>query len=1217
MRRLIAFASVVLTMVAIACGGGDDPTAPTSPNQPAATPPRLGPSFATATNGEGLSITTDKDDYAPGDTVHFTGAGWQPGDTLDIVLTDDPQSHEPHRWWVLIDGSGGFHDSTYVVDETDLGVTFTLTATSRSNPAVSLGVQFTDGTLQGLALAPLSVTVPVGTAAGYTITVDMSGNTNACTVTLSFAFNNPPGTPANAGPTIAAPNPTTVNPGNVDFSRGLTITTAGVAPGSYPFTITATGGTGCGGSNRTIGGTLVVFGSPAKLAFDQQPTNEEAAQPITPAVTVRVLDVANNLVPTSSDPVSIAIGTNPGSGTLSGTVTRNAVNGVATFDDLKINKVGNGYTLTAASGSLTGATSSPFNITLGAPAELAFTSQPSGGTTGTAFATQPAVEVRDAGGNRITGGQGSGANIVLAIVSGTGTAGAVLSCTTNPLGATNGLATFGGCQINLAGTGYRLRASTTIAGNPFTKDTDPFNVTASAVATTTTVTSSQNPSSLGDAVTFTATVTSGSPALPVGSGQISFKTGGTNCSNATQVQAPQTVDGNGQVTYTPSPNLTLGSHIIRACYGGATGFLPSEGSVTQVVENTATEVTLTSSVNPSKTGQSVTFKAVVKNNGTTITAGTITFKRGGTSCSIGSTEVQGAQALTSGEVTYTASFNASESPITMHACYGGSTTPKFGASEASLVQDVDPAATTTTVQSSSSPSVFSEPVTFTVTVSVVAPGVGTPTGTVKLVDGPCVGGTELGSAGLSGGQATFSNVTTLPVGSHTVRGCYEGNADFAGSSGSVSQTVNRASTTTTITSNANPSVFSQPVTFTVTVAPVSPATATPTGSVTIEQGGTACGNGATVLATKTLSGGEATFQTGMLAVGPHTIRGCYAQTTNFNGSADDVAQTVNKASTTTTIESEPNPSVFSQSVTFKITVAPVAPAVATPAGNVTFEQGGTACGNGTTVLSTQALVSGQAMFSTSALDAGLYTIRGCYAETTNFEASSDDVQQTVDKAGTTTSISSSVNPSILAQPVTFTVTVSSVSPATATPVGNVTLKDGTCTAGTTIGGGAAALSGGQVTFTVSSLSVGIHTVSACYAGTANFEPSDKSLSQQVQYKFDGLYAPVDRPNTLNVSKAGQGVPLKWRLLNYRNEPVLDFSAAALGVAVTMLPCNVSAVVDAIEQYAGNSGLQNLGDGYYQFNWKTPPTYANTCRAIGLDLGEGTPRGPLAYFNFKK
>jgi uncharacterized repeat protein (TIGR01451 family) len=121
----------------------------------------------------------------------------------------------------------------------------------------------------------------------------------------------------------------------------------------------------------------------------------------------------------------------------------------------------------------------------------------------------------------------------------------------------------------------------------------------------------------------------------------------------------------------------------------------------------------------------------------------------------------------------------------------------------------------------------------------------------------------------------------------------------------------------------------------------------------------------------------------------------------------------------------------------------------------------------------------------------------------------------------------------------------------------------------------------------------------------------------VLYNFEGLFAPVDRPNTMNVSKAGQAIPLKWRLTDYQGAPILDFSPAALGVAVTGLQCTVSTTLDQIEEYAGNSGLQNLGDGYYQFNWKTPSSYANSCKAIGLNLGEGSPRGPLAYFNFKK
>src|SRR6202011_6170305 len=70
---------------------------------------------------------------------------------------------------------------------------------------------------------------------------------------------------------------------------------------------------------------------------------------------------AGNLA-SSTASVTVAIGTNPSGGTLSGTLTRAAVSGVATFGNLSIDKPGIGYTLTAASTGLTGATSSTFDI---------------------------------------------------------------------------------------------------------------------------------------------------------------------------------------------------------------------------------------------------------------------------------------------------------------------------------------------------------------------------------------------------------------------------------------------------------------------------------------------------------------------------------------------------------------------------------------------------------------------------------------------------------------------------------------------------------------------------------------------------------------------------------------------------------------------------------------------------------------------------------------
>ncbi|HMF17683.1 MAG TPA: hypothetical protein VKE98_10785, partial [Gemmataceae bacterium] len=111
-------------------------------------------------------------------------------------------------------------------------------------------------------------------------------------------------------------------------------------------------------------GTVTVNASTAsKLAFGQQPTNAAVGNAITPAVTVQVLDAYGNLVSSdNSDTVTLALGANPGAGVLSGTLTVTVSGGIATFGDLSLNKLGNGYTLKASSGLLTAATSAGFSI---------------------------------------------------------------------------------------------------------------------------------------------------------------------------------------------------------------------------------------------------------------------------------------------------------------------------------------------------------------------------------------------------------------------------------------------------------------------------------------------------------------------------------------------------------------------------------------------------------------------------------------------------------------------------------------------------------------------------------------------------------------------------------------------------------------------------------------------------------------------------------------
>ena len=98
-----------------------------------------------------------------------------------------------------------------------------------------------------------------------------------------------------------------------------------------------------------------------QLVFTAQPTNRGAGLTITPAVVVTAEDSANVPLASFSGAITLAIGTGPG--TLAGTTTQNAVNGVATFGDLSINKIANAYTLTASpAGGLPAATSSAFNI---------------------------------------------------------------------------------------------------------------------------------------------------------------------------------------------------------------------------------------------------------------------------------------------------------------------------------------------------------------------------------------------------------------------------------------------------------------------------------------------------------------------------------------------------------------------------------------------------------------------------------------------------------------------------------------------------------------------------------------------------------------------------------------------------------------------------------------------------------------------------------------
>jgi hypothetical protein len=353
---------------------------------------------------------------------------------------------------------------------------------------------------------------------------------------------------------------------------------------------------------------------------------------------------------------------------------------------------------------------------------------------------------------------------------------------------------------------------------------------------------------------------------------------------------------------------------------------------------------------------------------------------------------------------------------------------------------------------------------------------------------------------------------------------------------------------------------------------------------------------------------SSSFATGALGVAasPYTVTYKYAGGDDFNAVSPDGTGTLTVDKATPAFSDLSSPEIaYGQGPT--AISGKVAKGSLYPSGSVTITLNGT---------SQQAAIDGStgafsASFATSALpvSGSPYTIAYQYGGDANFKAASDGAGAlTVNQAATTTAIVSlSAAPYIVNGQVT--VNLSLTPEYGGTPTGSVEVSDG---AGTTCTAVLPATSC-QLTFTT----VGTKNLTATYGGDGNFKTSVSSPATTitVKYNFSGFFAPVDRPNMMNVSKAGQAIPLKWRLTDATGAPITSLSAVS--VRAVGLSCSLATSLDQIEEYAANSsGLQNLGDGNYQFNWKTPATYANSCKSIALDFGAYV-ESPSAYFTFKK
>lgn len=320
------------------------------------------------------------------------------------------------------------------------------------------------------------------------------------------------------------------------------------------------------------------------------------------------------------------------------------------------------------------------------------------------------------------------------------------------------------------------------------------------------------------------------------------------------------------------------------------------------------------------------------------------------------------------------------------------------------------------------------------------------------------------------------------------------------------------STTLTLDSSLDPSMFGQTVTFTATVTTGKTA-GTPSGTITFyEQHGTTTTTLQSNVALN--SKGVATYTTPALTVGLHTMTASYSgDATHFSSKSTDNAtaaliQTVNEA-TSTFLQSSQNPAPADQNVTFTATVTTNGGGGVPPQGNVIFSDGATILGSA--VLNT----AGVAGFTTATpLSPGPHTITAVYGGQVDKQvlgSASASLTQEM-QAPTNAQLGTAgsqiyANPVVLyGNPVTFTALVTG-SGATV-PSGAVVFFDGNQQIGyTTLTGQT-----GQASFSTSTLAIGPHSITFSYKGDAYYAPCDSAAITVTVTQAQTLTAVAAAPN---------------------------------------------------------------------------------------------------------
>src|SRR3990170_2755654 len=507
-------------------------------------------------------------------TCTGTGAG---GRTFTVVSGIAPATG------CSIDKAGTAYTltATWSGGGSDDSATFTISA----GPATKLAftTQPSGGGAGGARATQPVVTVQ--DSAGQTVTSGAGSTTN---VTLAIT----PGTgTAGAVLTCTGGLSKAAVSGVASFSGCL------IDRGGTGYTLTATGS----GLTSATSAAFAISGTTAtKLAFTTQPARGTPGGAFATQPVVTIQDAAGATVTTSTATVVLALGANPGGGTLSctGGLSKAAVNGVAAFSGCAINSVGVGYTLAAASSGLTGATSALFDVA----DRLVFTTQPAGATPGVAFTTQPVVAVR--AGPTNTASHDQATQVTLSIKAGTGAPGAILTCAGGlTKTVVNGLATFAGCSID--------RASPTSPANPYqllATATGLTSATSSPLAvgapTTLTVTPSATVITWGGTVVLTARFGSNGASRTV-----TLQGARDGVSWATIATLTTDVGGSAALAYRPATNLYYRAVFLGAPDLAAVTSPTTRGVVRQIA---LLRPTNSGAIKVIRRGTSITFVTTIR-----------------------------------------------------------------------------------------------------------------------------------------------------------------------------------------------------------------------------------------------------------------------------------------------------------------------------------------------------------------------------------------------------------------------------------------------------------------------------------------------------------------------------------------------------------------------------------------------------------------------------